>query len=297
MKTRFTLVLCFQAISGLTNCLEYDSVIQKLEIENLNQNRIDVDEKSSPQAKIVGGVHSAKGRYPYQVGLMDGARDVPFCGAVLIDPTWVLSAAHCSGYSVSVEIGRYDFAKPEDFSEQIEVKREILHPGYNTDTFDNDVMLIELANSSTITPVKLDLTGSVLKELELGDDMTVVGWGKTKEGFFGFQSEVLLETDVGFVPNDLCNSAYDGAITDNMMCGYRKGQDSCQGDSGGPLLIKGSESSEDVQVGVVSFGVGCARRRFFPGVYATLSEASDFICQYVDLDGCSKESEVQYARE
>ena len=39
------------------------------------------------------------------------------------------------------------------------------------------------------------------------------------------------------------------------------------GDSGGPLIVKESDGDQDVQVGVVSWGVGCADE-VFPTVYA-----------------------------
>lgn len=227
--------------------------------------------------KIVGGYPAQKGRFPYQVGLMsEFSDDIPFCGGSLIAKKYVLTAAHCAGFAKRVQIGRYDFSDSQDFSEEIDVLREIPHPNYDEDNIDYDFMLIELAQESSITPVKID-DGSI--ELSRTDDMTVIGWGRTSS-YFGSQSEVLLEVQVGFVPNMLCNRPYEGAITDRMLCGYRRRKDSCQGDSGGPLLIKGSNASEDVQIGVVSWGAGCARL-FYPGVYARISEVLPFINEYV----------------
>ena len=63
---------------------------------------------------------------------------------------------------------------------------------------------------------------------------------------------------------------YNGQITQNLLCAKANKQDSCQGDSGGPLV------SGNTQVGVVSWGVSCASSSF-PGVYARVSQAYDWI--------------------
>lgn len=43
-----------------------------------------------------------------------------------------------------------------------------------------------------------------------------------------------------------------------------------QGDSGGPILVKG------VQVGITSYGAGCALA-YYPGVYARMTTLSSWI--------------------
>jgi secreted trypsin-like serine protease len=67
-------------------------------------------------------------------------------------------------------------------------------------------------------------------------------------------------------------------MADYEVCAGRTGKDTCQGDSGGPLFTAVPGSNRIVQIGVTSWGIGCAAPGF-PGVYAQLSneEAGDFI--------------------
>lgn len=62
-------------------------------------------------------------------------------------------------------------------------------------------------------------------------------------------------------------SYYGDVITDKMICaGFPVGgKDACQGDSGGPLIYEGK------QLGVISWGEGCAREGY-PGVYTDVTE-------------------------
>lgn len=55
-----------------------------------------------------------------------------------------------------------------------------------------------------------------------------------------------------------------------MFCAADPGKDSCQGDSGGPLVLN------NVQVGVVSWGRGCASPDY-SGVYSNIANQLDWI--------------------
>jgi secreted trypsin-like serine protease len=98
------------------------------------------------------------------------------------------------------------------------------------------------------------------------DELTIIGFGDTLTG--GSFSPHLLKVNVQTINSDLCQESYGFIPSSNninyvnvttMLCNGSLnytlgGQDSCQGDSGGPLLL----SSTNIQVGIVSFGKGCA---------------------------------------
>ena len=219
-------------------------------------------------ALIVGGDEAQPGRYPYMVNLGNN-----YCGGSLIAPNVVLSAAHCAG-AKQVTIGRFDLWGDSSSSyETIPVAEEVTHRGYDDWTMENDIMLIRLARPSTKPTIAINWDGSA----NVDQMLTVMGWGTTSEG--GSQPDKLRYVEVPYVSNSKCNNDYGGGISNDMMCaGYQQGgKDACQGDSGGPLIISGGSAGRDVQVGVVSWGIGCAERGY-PGVYSRISESwNDFL--------------------
>ena len=74
----------------------------------------------------------------------------------------------------------------------------------------------------------------------------------------------------------------DSPVPNSKMCAYKQGTDSCQGDSGGPLVVQ--EDGRWTVVGVVSYGIGCARTGY-SGVYARVNNYLDWINQNI-ADGC-----------
>jgi len=237
------------------------------------------NDKTTPDGtRIVGGVVAEKGRYPYQVGLLKNSTSThPFCGGTLIAPNWVLSAAHCYGLAYYVVIGRHNWDDDEENYEVIAVEEEIKHPDYSTFSDGNDVMLIRLVENSRYDTVQVD-DGSV--ELNRNVDLTVMGWGATQSE--GQISKELREVEVDYYSQFRCNLAYlvYFGITSTAFCAGRFCKDSCQGDSGGPIIIKGEDASKDVQVGIVSWGIGCANP-LFPGVYSRVGKFNDFISSYI----------------
>jgi trypsin len=226
------------------------------------------------EVRIIGGSDARSGRYPYMVALLDRKGNF-FCGGTLIESDSVLSAAHCKGAKY-VKIGSYDFGgDDEDDFERISVDEEIIHPKYDENTLENDVMIIKLKEKSSKTTIKLNLDGKEVG-LDNRDRLTVMGWGAVdKKG--NRYPDRLQEVEVKYVED--CEDDFpEGDITPDMMCAGKRGKDSCFGDSGGPLIRRGADAGDDVQVGVVSWGYGCADRKY-PSVYAKLSHEaiSDFI--------------------
>jgi hypothetical protein len=233
----------------------------------------DVVERSRFNTRIVGGQPVKSGSYEWMVSLQDGGDH--YCGGSLISPTYVLTAAHCL----------YGYPKPEAVKIGLDrlsgkgitrkVRRVILHPDYDGDS-PADIAVMELSESvDNVAPVALSSGG---KGEAAGTTVKVIGWGLMKEGGNSLPDQ-LMGVEVPIVSKDTCTAkgAYpkDSIFNENICAGFQKGgKDSCQGDSGGPLFFESGNVVE--QVGVVSWGEGCARKNKY-GVYARVSSYLNWI--------------------
>ncbi|XP_029556602.1 transmembrane protease serine 4b isoform X3 [Salmo trutta] len=111
--------------------------------------------------------------------------------------------------------------------------------------------------------------------LKAGDSLVVTGWGFQQEE--GNISSILQSATVSLIDRKVCSrpSIYGPSLTPRMLCaGNMEGKvDACQGDSGGPLVFL---SKSWQLVGVVSWGVGCARPGN-PGVYCSVEQQLNWI--------------------
>jgi secreted trypsin-like serine protease len=285
--------LAFATTSGNTWAQEGDRPVDQAK-KRLEQGL--AAEEPGTTAKIVGGITAPAGKFPFQTALIVAATPEgsehrgQFCGGSLIAQDWVLTAAHCVPDTEANEVDVYVGSNvlpsggpnPPSGGVRSAVDGIIVHEAYNPATSDNDIALLHVTGP---IPAELKTAVAATPEhdkqyvLPLGDAV-VIGWGATEEG--GRTTPQLMRVWVDIQDSELCEANYKEVIpnleiTDNMLCAGlpEGGQDSCQGDSGG-FLGASLGNGEYVQLGVVSFGVGCARPKLF-GVYTRVAKYTDWI--------------------
>nr|WP_319383284.1 serine protease [uncultured Roseibium sp.] len=238
-------------------------------------------------SRIIGGSETSIQEFPWTVSLSapwGGAHKGHFCGASLISKRWILTASHCffdqngdviSPDEIKVHVGGTEAASGKEFG----IEKIIVHEHYNPQTSENDIALIRV-DSPVDTPSArpINLTSQKLDRIfaRVSVCTTVVGWGVTEAGQ---GAKNLQEVSLPIISNETCRASYPNEVIDEtqICAAYSDGQrDSCSGDSGGPLVVEIGNTGNFVQVGVVSWGYGCAEKGH-PGVYARVAAYIDWI--------------------
>lgn len=225
-------------------------------------------------APIVGGQPATRD-YAFMVSLREKEGD-HFCGGSLIRRKVVLTAGHCAEgakpETLEVMIGSHKLSEPGDI---IGVKKVLVHELYVSQGT-HDIALLTLKRKAAQKPIRI----ASLAERDLwapGTPATVIGWG-TDNFAVGNSPDELHEVEVPMVSDEDCATSYDnpffGFDPTSMVCAgeLTGGKDSCQGDSGGPLMVPDAKERL-VQVGVVSFGLGCGYPAFY-GVYGRVADTA-----------------------
>ncbi|KAM5316000.1 transmembrane protease serine 4 isoform 2-T2 [Glossophaga mutica] len=226
--------------------------------------------KSLKAPRVVGGEKASVDSWPWQVSIQYNKQHI--CGGSILDPHWILTAAHCFRKHLDVFNWkvRAGSNKMGNFP-SLPVAKIFVTELNTTYPKEKDIALVKLQYpltfSDTVRPICLPFSD---EELTPATPLWVIGWGFTEPGG-GKMSDILLQASVQVIDRARCNAedAYQGEVTKEMLCAgiLEGGVDTCQGDSGGPLMY---HSDLWQVVGIVSWGHGCGGPTT-PGVYTKVT--------------------------
>ncbi|XP_068944913.1 kallikrein-5 isoform X2 [Petaurus breviceps papuanus] len=204
---------------GRQACQEYGSSRQVDSSQDGNVDR-------GTESRILNGKDCDPLTQPWQAALFLKPESL-FCGAVLVHPQWVLTAAHCQKPSYTVILGRYRLHGFEVGQKIFRGVQSFPHPNYTRPAHSNDLMLIKLnqrvLDTKAIKPINISTQAPIA-----GAWCLVSGWGTTSSPQVHYP-QVLQCLDIKILSQEACQKAYPGEINFSMFCaGDEDGKDSCQ---------------------------------------------------------------------
>ncbi|CAD0197827.1 unnamed protein product [Chrysodeixis includens] len=253
--------------------------------------KIRQQEEQMMQERIVGGLPSAPGQFPYQAGLLasyQGISGTGICGGSLISSNRVVTAAHCwfdgvnQAWLVNVVLGSNTLFSG---GTRLPTSVVVTHPNWSPLLVRNDVAVIYLpqsvAPSATISPVALP-SGAQVNENFAGETAVASGFGLTESQIGGpiSSNQVLSHVSLSVITNSICSWSFPLILQDSNICTSGLGGSStCQGDSGGPLTV--NRNGQPILIGITSFGSALGCTAGLPAAFARVTSYLSFLNQHI----------------
>jgi MYXO-CTERM domain-containing protein len=191
--------------------------------------RIGLDPVRQP---IIGGEEVSSAEFPTVVGLEFGPGDWD-CTGTLIDPDWVLTAAHCVAGVAAADLAvRFD---AEDLTTgtdgmAVPVEEVHAHPEWVDEIWDHDIAVLKLGarmEGRAVTPLHR-------RPVAAGTTVAQVGYGDSDDDGNGGGRLRMLESE-----NVDCETTGDPEVPPGRLLCFdgRDGAATCDGDSGGPAFV------------------------------------------------------------
>ncbi|KYN03676.1 Cationic trypsin [Cyphomyrmex costatus] len=243
---------------------------------------------NKPAVRIVGGEITSIKNYPFIVSVQRRLYSHS-CGGTYVACRFVLSAAHCMVKRLldntwATENPRHFYViagatyvyLPNWGSMQVElVDKTLPHTEFRFSDMRNDIGLFRLKKplyrNAYVQYVTLPLVYITDIFQKYTKDCVAIGWGRHIPNLNQGSGTYLRHVRIPLISPNKC--PMPNVHKQKQLCAgvLEGGRDACQGDSGGPLLCDGT------QVGIVSWGEGCARPNT-AGVYSRV----DFYLQWLN---------------
>ncbi|EFX72985.1 hypothetical protein DAPPUDRAFT_325787 [Daphnia pulex] len=231
-----------------------------------------------PSISIYGGTPAVAGEFPFMASLLVGSSS--FCGATLIGPSHLLTAAHCIENATDadlkhskISINGLNILGNDTTAIKRNASKFIKHESYvhTKLIIDHDIAIVVLSSPvKNIRFSSLPTKPADSSTFSTYQNKTAVatGWGGTQSGSLSW---LLLKANLTIQTTANCLKQYtqDFNAVFKMCAKGLRSQNTCPGDSGGPLMVSG------VQVGIVSYGKGACGT--IPSVFTRVSAYLNWI--------------------